>query len=336
MINNNSKHNNSNYNYSNYYCNLNNIDSFIKNKIVEYETYEKKHYFIVNSQKQCQYYLAYLNGISCYLYFTKEFTQQKVFNKLYLITKKYNNYEIKDVKIVCDDSLFNGTLIKGVLYSKSINNEECLYFQYEQLIFYKLNIFNQKYDYGLNIYIYLLKNYVKYTNLNNNFINLRLPLINYNYTNICNIIDMNKYQIRNVVYVNNYNKYSQKWANNLLKIKNKRNLIVKPNIQNDIYELYYIKNNNEILLDNAYIKSYEQSVLLNSIFRNIKENVNLDLLEESDDEEEFENINIDKFVNLNKKVIMECQFNERFKKWMPIKLICDFNYKNKDLIYTIS
>ena len=37
---------------------------------------------------------------------------------------------------------------------------------------------------------------------------------------------------------------------------------------------------------------------MNSLFRNIKENGNLDLLEESDDEEEFENIALDKFVYL--------------------------------------
>ena len=40
--------------------------------------------------------------------------------------------------------------------------------------------------------------------------------------------------------------------------------------------------------------------MMNSLFRTIKENDNLDLLEESDDDEEFENIQIDKFVNLEK------------------------------------
>ena len=35
---------------------------------------------------------------------------------------------------------------------------------------------------------------------------------------------------------------------------------------------------------------------MNNIFRNIKENTNLDALEESDDEEEFENISLDKYV----------------------------------------
>ena len=46
----------------------------------------------------------------------------------------------------------------------------------------------------------------------------------------------------------------------------------------------------------------------------------LDLLEESDDEEEFENISLDKFVDLDKKIIMECVFIKKFDSWQPIKI----------------
>ena len=60
---------------------------------------------------------------------------------------------------------------------------------------------------------------------------------------------------------------------------------------------------------------------MNGIFRKIKENVNLDYIEESDDEDDFENAEPDKYVDLNKKVNMECQFNYKFKKWMPIRVV---------------
>ena len=60
---------------------------------------------------------------------------------------------------------------------------------------------------------------------------------------------------------------------------------------------------------------------MNSIFRNIKENENLDYIEESEDEDEFENTNPNKYVYLNKKVNMECKFNYKFKKWIPIQII---------------
>ena len=62
---------------------------------------------------------------------------------------------------------------------------------------------------------------------------------------------------------------------------------------------------------------------MNKLFRNIKENENLDKLEESDDENEFENINTDKFVYLNKNYNMVCSFCNKFKKWVPIKLAAE-------------
>jgi hypothetical protein len=60
--------------------------------------------------------------------------------------------------------------------------------------------------------------------------------------------------------------------------------------------------------------------MMNKLFRNIKENQNLDALEESDDEEEFENECADKFVYLDRSLKMVCQFNHKFKKWSPIKI----------------
>ena len=67
---------------------------------------------------------------------------------------------------------------------------------------------------------------------------------------------------------------------------------------------------------------------MNALFRNIKENRNLDSLEESDDEGEFEDISEDKFVFLDKEIIMSCVYNYTFKRWTPLKKksdrICTF------------
>jgi hypothetical protein len=100
---------------------------------------------------------------------------------------------------------------------------------------------------------------------------------------------------------------------------------VKADIQNDIYHLYCMENNKEIFYNIAYIPDYKTSVMMNKLFRNIKENDNLDLLEESDDEEEFQNENIDRFVDMNKSYLMICKFNHKFKKWYPVK---DFSNQN--------
>jgi len=97
--------------------------------------------------------------------------------------------------------------------------------------------------------------------------------------------------------------------------------LIKPNIQNDIYNLYTLtENKTEKFFDTAYIPNYTTSVMMNQLFRNIKENENLDKLEESDDEDEFENENIDKFVYLEKSYPMVCKYNFKFKKWYPVSL----------------
>ena len=82
-----------------------------------------------------------------------------------------------------------------------------------------------------------------------------------------------------------------------------------------------MKNNEYVYLDYLLIPSYTKSVEMNNLFRNIKENKNLDLLEESDDEETFENISPDKYVDLNKEIKFSCIYNKQFNKWVPNKMV---------------
>lgn len=97
---------------------------------------------------------------------------------------------------------------------------------------------------------------------------------------------------------------------------------VSADVQNDIYHLYaYGKNNQPVYYGIAYIPGYKSSVFMNSLFRNIRENKNLDYIEESDDEENFQDMRDNKYVDLNKKVLMECAFHTKFKKWIPLRLV---------------
>jgi hypothetical protein len=93
---------------------------------------------------------------------------------------------------------------------------------------------------------------------------------------------------------------------------------VTADIQSDIYNLFLNKDGTEEFYDYAFIPDYETSVLMNKLFRNIKENNNLDALEESDDEDEFENDRTDKYVYLDRSFKINCKYNYKFKKWMPI------------------
>jgi hypothetical protein len=73
----------------------------------------------------------------------------------------------------------------------------------------------------------------------------------------------------------------------------------------------------------AYIPNIKTSIFMNSIFRNIRENKNIDYIEESDEEDNFEDISEDKYVDFKKIVIMECIFHNKFKKWVPNKVLSD-------------
>ena len=80
----------------------------------------------------------------------------------------------------------------------------------------------------------------------------------------------------------------------------------------DLYELYC--HNMETPHSIAGIQTLETSVMMNKIFRNIRENTNLDLLEESEDE--CENYLLD---GVEKN--MMCSFNKKINKWIPIKIV---------------
>jgi len=93
---------------------------------------------------------------------------------------------------------------------------------------------------------------------------------------------------------------------------------VKPDLQNDIYHLYEDGDKYHAV---ALIPDYKTSVMMNKLFRNIKENTNLDALEESDDEDEFEDERDDRFVFMEKSYKMVCAYNHKFKKWAPVRLV---------------
>ena len=97
---------------------------------------------------------------------------------------------------------------------------------------------------------------------------------------------------------------------------------VTADIQFDIYHLFcYGLNNAPVYYGLAGIPNYKTSVFMNGLFRKIKENANLDAIEESDDEEEFEDTTEDKFVDIQKTLLIECVFNNKFKKWIPMRVV---------------
>ena len=139
--------------------------------------------------------------------------------------------------------------------------------------------------------------------------NIKLEVNNINNRNNRNKISYGNHHVNTINSPIMHNKKSNNVSNTVI-------FMVSADVKQDTYYLYTNDEEDPII---AYIPDYKTSIMMNKIFRNIKENDNLDLLEESDDEDEFENVSDDKYVDTKKKIAMVCEYNTKFKKWKPIK-----------------
>lgn len=73
----------------------------------------------------------------------------------------------------------------------------------------------------------------------------------------------------------------------------------------------------------ALVPSYSDSVRMNLLFRNIRENVSLDYIEESEDEDEFQDINPTKYLLDGAKHKMNCYFSKACNRWVPESVASD-------------
>ena len=276
------------------------------------------------------------DGKRCFTWFTTYKEQNVCF-----LLETGNNKEIINVKI-CNvsfhDSLSCGTVLSGTVFQ--YNNNNC--FSIDDIHFFKGELIDKIKTPFLNkltILHSIFKNYISqkimFFSKKNLIFGMPIFCKKNEFNNLLNEIETLPYKIkifhfhyynntntnnRNQVLVMNYYKPGSHYHSETnIHIKNAI-FKITPDIQNDIYYLHVYNNGVYEHYDIAYIPDYKTSVLMNKLFRNIKENTNLDLLEESDDEEEFENNNIDKFVYLNKTFNMKCVYNMKFKKWVPISL----------------
>jgi hypothetical protein len=101
------------------------------------------------------------------------------------------------------------------------------------------------------------------------------------------------------------------------------------------YDVYYLYIRPDVLFQYAFIPTYKTSILMNSLFRNIPENACLDKIEESEDEEDFENIQETKYVDLEKKLLMECHFDPKFRRWIPLRPIYENQQELSEYVPTV-
>ncbi len=253
--------------------------------------------------------------------------------------------EIEDINIypVCfDDSLSLGTVLYGTIFTHNKQR----FFNVEDIHYYK-GKHTSNYNMGkkLEIYRKMFSNDIKQVSYSTKYIVFGLPNMSTNYEELVkrgHFLNYNLYAIqgRSLNHLSHFinirfnNKSSDKYKT--LSSTRYAMFLVRPNLQNDIYELFYKDSDKFVFHSIALINNYKISVEMNKLYRNIRENENLDALEESDDEENFENVDIDKFVDMNKEYVMKCTYYPKFQKWCPnpIDIINDFSLisKKRDIV----
>jgi hypothetical protein len=239
-----------------------------------------------------------------------------------------------------------GTVLYGTIFK--YNDVSC--FCIEDMYYYKgSDLTNYSYLKKLQLIRQCLEKELCSNALTNKFTIFGLPIFKTNFSSLLQEIVLLPYKVDKIqyrffnskkvlavkYYKPNTNKNVFERGTNAMTKTNKAVFKVSPQIQTDIYNLFVYNDGKEEFFSIAFIPDYNTSVLMNKLFRNIKENINLDALEESDDEAEFENEKEDKYVFLDRSFKMNCQYNHKFKKWVPISLAAkDSRIISFSLLYT--
>ena len=275
-------------------------------------SYEKKIYKKVHHS---DFYIIIPKGEKCFAWF-RQFKGQPVC----IIMHMENRSKIKDIKIyiscfkdgLCSD---NGTIVYGTFFTY----KGYLFFSIED-IFYFINKYIALFSQYKKIALIhcLLKEYVKQISIPNIII-FGLPVMETDY-NIA--IEMTHRVLYDAQYLQHRMMYKTRpYLNQIIQPKKYGIFSIRCSIQTDIYYLYCSHEDNTMKRHSiCHIPDFNTSKMMNNLFRDIKENNNLDALEESDDEEEFENIQPGKYAHLDRVYNMLCVYNKKFKRWKPTKI----------------
>jgi hypothetical protein len=260
-----------------------------------------------------------------------------------------DNNKIKNIRKL--NTSFMDSLLGTIFYGTMFKYNDISCFSIEDIYYYKeQNYIHAPYSNKLQLLKAIFTNEISQSLLNNRFTVFGMPLIYSDFNLLLTDIQNLPYKIsqlkfrffeknnsRKIMTMNYYNQTKnteqidkkivqrdtyQKDTYQNQRDKNKKTAIFKimAGTEPDIYNLFITKNGNEEYYDIAIIPDYKTSVMMNSLFRNIKENINLDAIEESDDETDFEDGREDKYTYLDRSFNIKCEFNYKFKRWIPISL----------------
>lgn len=273
--------------------------------------------------------LAIPEGNSCFAWFTS-YNGENICLALE-INKNKTIINIKNINTSFMDCLTLGTIFYGTMFTS--NKLNC--FSIEDIYYYKgKNYMYTPYSNKLELLKHIFTNEICQSALNTSFTIFGVPLIYSNFNLLLNDIQLLPYKISKIKF-RFFEKHNSRRIMTMTYFKPATTLDTRYNVQKtkprtifkimagvepDIYNLFICKNGNDEFYDTAFVPDYNTSVMMNSLFRNIKENNNLDAIEESDDEDDFEDVREDKYVYLNRSFNIICDYNYKFKRWMPISL----------------
>ena len=245
-------------------------------------------------------FMAIPKGEKFFLWFTKYKG-----DPICILVNKRNR---KTEKILCsfDITLSLGTIICGTKFM--LKNQ--LFFTMEDIFYFKGK---QIYD-NFKIKKKYLNDVLMSIHNDSTFIIFGFPVYNVNYKILINMIKNIYYPIYSIQYRNLIKDMPYLTKQIKQEKKEKRAIFsISPDLRQDIYRLN-CKNNE--FYSYAHIPNLKTSIFMNDMFRKIKENKDIDLIEESEDENDFEITGETKYVK-NIHIHIECKYSEKFKMWVP-------------------
>jgi len=281
-----------------------NIKPFYEKTLHNKVDVNNRFYISIPMGKKYFIWFTYLNGrpvcISLsYVFKTKSFQQIKIVAC---------NFD----PVLC---IGTGTILYGthvLLNGKNLFSiENIFYYKNKKMLFesqfVKLSIVSDMLKQSIAQKIYIKNEYM-----------FKLPLISNQY-------DIIKSKLEKLPY-NVYCVQHRSWTDNIyinerVEVNQMKHAVfkVEAEIQPDVYSLYCNEGKDLENIGYAYIGSIKTSKFMNKLFRCIRENDDIDLIEESEDEDCFEDTRLNKYM-LNKTYNIECVFNKKYNKWEPVSL----------------
>ena len=253
-----------------------------------------------------------------------------------LSMKLKNKNKIEDIEIQLAAfnpglSIQNGTILYGTFF---IYNKRQLFSIEDILYFMNKNTTPFSQYQKLQLQFSLFNEHLKQMISANHGIVFGLPYMETNHSVAIDVFHKIPYTPSHIQHRMLYKRAA--YLNQYIRQKKYAVFSVKSSVKTDIYFLYCVSKDDTLYKYGiCHIPDFNTSKMMNNLFRDIKENRNLDALEESDDEDEFEDIRPEKYVYLNRMYNMLCVYNRKFDRWQPLKIEKDKQIVKHENIYQI-